>query len=115
MKTLIITAHPGQDSFTKKIAKTILENTKDAEIMDLYDPKYTQGFLQFEGKMNLPKDEKRDLIQKKISEAKNLIFVHPVFWNTPPAIMKNFIEQNFTAGFAFKYEENKPIPKGLLG
>jgi NAD(P)H dehydrogenase (quinone) len=31
-----------------------------------------------------------------------------------PAIMKNFIDTNFAAGFAYKFQKGTPIPKKLL-
>jgi NAD(P)H dehydrogenase (quinone) len=112
MKTLIITAHPSSKGFTHKIAKTFAENARDAEILDLYNTELAQDFLRFEDMKNISEDPKRSVIQKKISEAEEIVFVHPMWWGGAPAILKNFIDQNFTTGFAFLYENGKP--KGLL-
>ncbi len=45
-------------------------------------------------------------IQKDILWAQHLVWVYPTWWYTPPALVKAFIEQVFTSGFAFKYKEN---------
>jgi putative NADPH-quinone reductase len=52
------------------------------------------------------------IIQKKIIEANELIFVHPIWWLSMPAIMKNFVDNNFASKFAYKYVDHKRV--GLL-
>lgn len=112
MKTLIVTAHPSSKGFTHEIAKVFAENAKDSEVLDLYNTELSQEFLRFEDMKELTEDPKRKEIQKKISEAEEIVLVHPMWWGAAPAILKNFIDQNFTAGFAFTYENGRP--KGLL-
>ena len=111
MNTLIITAHPASYGFTHKIAETyksVEESTGNAvEIMDLYDDVYTQPFLAFENiKTDCGPTPTKTLIQEKITWADELVFVAPVWNMSVPAIMKNFFDVNFTAGFAFKYGPN---------
>ncbi len=110
MKVLIITAHPAKYGFTHKIATTYKKEKEDRGdevfIMDLYKKKYAQPFLDFEN----PKEfngspATRKNIQEKILWADELVFVFPIWWVGPPAIMKNFFDQNFTAGFAYKYTD----------
>lgn len=38
--------------------------------------------------------------------AEHLVWVHPVWWGSIPAIMKGFIDRLFLPGMAFKYKEN---------
>lgn len=88
-------------------------NRHEAEIIDLYDKKWEQGFLRFEIPKELPADPVKDEIQKKIAECGHIVFVHPVWWASVPAVLKNFLDTNFSARFAFKYTpERKPL--GLL-
>lgn len=110
MKSLIITANPSSKWFTHKIAyklKNILEKRwESVEIMDLYSPTYKQDFLTFEDKSELWKlSETTKLIQNKISEVDEIVFVFPIWNQGCPAILKNFIDCNFTAWFAFKFEK----------
>ncbi len=112
MKSLIIVAHPSSKGFSHQIAKKYLEAKGDSEIMNLYDQQWEQPFLRFEDSKIMPPDKKRESIQQKISQAKELIFIFPLWWGFMPAILKNFIDQNFTSGFAFEYKNHKP--RGLL-
>ncbi len=115
-KTLIITAHPSSKGFTHGIANAVLEKRKEAgdevEIIDLYKTNFTQDYLRFENIREVPPDKNREIIQQKITEANELIFVHPIWWLSMPAIMKNFIDNNITAKFAYKYVKGKRV--GLL-
>jgi NAD(P)H dehydrogenase (quinone) len=109
MNILIILAHPGKDNFTHKIGQKFSEgvrkNNHNVEIFDLYDTDLHQGFLQMEdieGSLTPEKQLIRDTIQSKIEKADEIVFVHPLWWGGVPAILKNFIDNNFFSGFAYK-------------
>lgn len=114
MKTsLIIVAHPSSKGFSRKIAQKYKDEfSGNAEILDLYDERWQQPFLAFEDMHEYPENETRKKIQEKIQKADELVFIFPLWWGYMPAILKNFIDQNITAGFAYKYENGKPV--GLL-
>lgn len=107
---LIITAHPASYGFTHKIAeryKAIAEKMGDeVEILDLYDRKYRQEFLEFENIKEVESDETVLLIQGKITWADEIVLVFPIWWSHIPAIMKNFLDRNLTSGFAFEYRKD---------
>ncbi len=114
---LIITAHPSSLGFTHKIAEAYKAGSIDAgntvEVLDLYKTDLKQDFLNFENPHDIGNPNTvRDIMKKKITDSNELVFVHPMWWVGPPAIMKNWLDNNFTSGFAFKYENGKP--KGLL-
>lgn len=118
MHSLIITAHPSSKGFVHQIASTYQKTKKKsnntAEIINLYDKKYKQDFLSYEtfDDLTSKKDKVRNSIQNKITKADELIFTFPLWWGHEPAILKNFIDCNFMADFAFRYEKNGPA--GLL-
>lgn len=117
MKTLIITAHPSSKGFTHKIANAYKEGRESkghtVEVLDLYKTDLQQGFLKYEERSDLGAlDPVRDIMHKKILDSDELVFVHPMWWVSPPAIMKNFIDVNISARFAFRYVDGKPV--GLL-
>ena len=116
MKTLIITAHPSSKGFTHKIAGAYKESAElaggEVEIIDLYKELNKQGFLTFEDIKEPSSDPLRDEYQRKIIEANNIVFVHPLWWCGTPAILKNFLDCNFTARFAYRYVNGRPV--GLL-
>jgi putative NADPH-quinone reductase len=125
MKTLIVTAHPSSKGFTHQIAEAYKKGREakalalgvaaesSVEILDLYKTDIKQDFLRYEERsdMALP-DPARDAMQAKITAADNIVLVHPLWWVNPPAIMKNFIDVNFAARFAFRYVNGSPV--GLL-
>jgi NAD(P)H dehydrogenase (quinone) len=114
MKSLLITAHPSPLGFTHKIAEAYKLGAESVgvsvEILDLYKEPVRQEYLSFEKKDG--PDFLRDSYQKKIKEADDIVFIHPMWWGAMPAILKNFIDCNFSSHFAFKYVNGRPV--GLL-
>lgn len=111
MKTLIVTAHPASYGFTHTIATTFKEtrekNGGEAKIVNLYDKEYAQPFLSFENiKEDCGPTPVKTKLQDHITWADELVFVSPVWQMGVPAIMKNYFDVNFTAGFAFKYTKD---------
>ncbi|MEI6490710.1 MAG: NAD(P)H-dependent oxidoreductase [bacterium] len=114
---LIVTAHPSSLGFTHKIAEAYKAGSEEVgntvEILDLYKTDLKQDFLKFENPHDMGNpDTVRDIMKKKITDANELVFVHPMWWISPPAIMKNWLDNNLSSGFAFKYENGRPV--GLL-
>ena len=118
MKKLIIIAQPSKKWFLWEIAKTYEKESKklwsEVEILDLYDKNNFQPNLEFEDMRVLNSDPNRELFQEKISNSDELVFIFPIWWGNMPAIMKNFIDTNFSAGFAYKFQKWSAIPKKLL-
>ncbi len=109
MRNLIIIANPSLNSFSFKILQLLEKELNSLgerfEILDLYRCKPKQEFYTHN------EDDSIKYFQNKIAKAKNLIFLHPLYWCSVPAILKNFLEQNFREGFAYKYEkEDNYIP-----
>lgn len=119
MKTLIITAHPSSHGFTHAIAGALrdarIEKGGTVEILDLYKTNLKQDFLRFEEPREMKNpDPTRDAIHTMMREADEFIVIHPLWWLSMPAIMKNFLDHNITSPFAFHYENGKRMP-GLCG
>lgn len=118
MKKLIIIAQPSSKGFTHKIAETYKKASEsygdEVEILDLYKKENYQPYLEFEDMKVLWDDPNREKFQQKISDSDELVFIFPIWWWSMPAIMKNFIDSNFSAGFAYKFQKWKSVPKKLL-
>jgi putative NADPH-quinone reductase len=89
MKSLIIVGHP---KYNNSIAnRTIVQNLSSiknieiSNIIELY-PNY---------KININAE------QKKLIEADLIVFQFPIYWASMPAILKLWIDEVFTNGFAF--------------
>lgn len=104
---LILTAHPSSKGHTHQIANTYKEASEKAghtvTVIDLYAPENELSFLRFEDIKNYERHPNVERFQKMITDASELVVVHPLWWGGAPAIMKNFFDTVFTAGFAFSY------------
>ena len=118
MKKLIVIAQPSSKGFTHKILKKYREVSESywdkVQVIDLYKKKNFQPYLEFEDMRVLWEDPNREKFQKKIKWADEIVFIFPIWWGNMPAIMKNFIDTNFSAWFAFRFQKGSPIPKKLL-
>lgn len=108
MNVLIVTAHPASYGFAHKIAsryqQVSQERGDEVLIMDLYKKKYAQPFLRYENiKTDVKPTAATRAIQKQLVWADEIVFAFPIWWFGPPAILKNFLDVNFTSGFAYKY------------
>ena len=115
-RTLLIVANPRKDSFSFAMAaqykKLALAKGNEVEEIDLYREKFQQDFLVFEDATHREPTPAMRYYQQKIARADELVIVFPYWWGSFPAILKNFIDWNFSRGFAFHYVNSKPV--GLL-
>lgn len=118
MKKLIITAHPNPYGFTHRIAETFVrvsqEGGHEVEVLDLYNSKYTQGFLRLQDNNKPIHDPHMHRMHEKIRWADELVFVYPLRRFDFPAILKNWFDVNFSSPFAFKHKSGKRLPEKLL-
>ena len=116
MNILMIVANPKEDSFSFAMANKYKELATakgyNVELIDLYRSKYQQEFFTYESANELKNTPEKEYFQKKITEADELVFIFPYWWGSMPAILKNFLDWNFSRGFAFEYVNSRP--KGLL-
>ncbi|WP_321311348.1 NAD(P)H-dependent oxidoreductase [Halarcobacter sp.] len=108
---LLILAHPNEESLNHYIASLIKDEMSKknyVEYIDLYKSDYQQGFYKLENENT----KERIYFQDKITKADEIIFVFPYWWGSIPAILKNWLDWNFSTNFAYSYENSKP--KGLL-
>lgn len=117
MRTLIILGHPDKNSFCARLADAYETGAKekggDVMRINLIDLKFD---LILRSGYNRSQNLEPDLIeaQRLIKWANHLVFVFPVWWSAPPALLKGFIDRVFLPGFAFKYRENSSMWDKLL-
>ncbi|MBK8534916.1 MAG: NAD(P)H-dependent oxidoreductase [Candidatus Competibacteraceae bacterium] len=95
MNVLIVFAHPNPHSFNQAILEvvdtTLREHGHATRIHDLYQ-------MQFRAVMDW---------------AQGLVFIYPIWWFGPPAILKGWIDRVFTRKFAFEFTATGGM-RGLL-
>lgn len=47
--------------------------------------------------------------------AHEIVVVHPIWWGTPPSVMKSWAELTFWPGIAYKYTPEGTVNKLLMG
>lgn len=108
-KILIINGHPDKESFNfalaeayKKGAKQSNVEIKEINIRELnFNPNLQFGYRK-------RTELEPDLLeaQDKLKWADHLVWIHPVWWGSVPAIMKGFLDRILLPGFAFNKREN---------
>lgn len=116
MNVLIIYAHPNPRSFNRAILDTVAtalhQQGHTVRIHDLYEMQ-SRAVLDGEDLLrnwrgDLPADTRRE--QDAVLWARKLIFIYPIWWFGPPAILKGWIDRVFTRKFAFDFG-----PSGMMG
>ena len=104
---LIILGHPAAESFNAAIAKryvdTVHTNHQETVLRDLYalgfDPllKDSERFMRKGQPFSPDVEQELDLIRK----CDVVTFIYPLWFGTPPAIIKGYVDRVFGAGFRF--------------
>jgi len=118
MKTLIFLAHPKTGSFNHAIAEVVCRSLEELGHEPILHDLYAEGFDPVLPVEELTCDNEDlplelQIYQSEIREAKGLIFVHPNWWGSPPAILAGWIDRVLRNKFAYRFTEKGPIP--LLG
>lgn len=122
MKTLIIYTHPTHESLSGAFLEAVQNGIAGSpaghkmEVLDLYAVKFDPSLI-FNGEIR-----RRDMCTNPIYEkyreqirwADRLVFIYPIFWGRPPAMLLGFIDQVFASNFAYMDVPGKMYPEGLL-
>lgn len=104
---LILTAHPSTKGHTHQIANAYKEASEKkghtVTVVDLYKEENNLPYLRFEDIKAYERHPNVERFQKMIADSNELVVAHPLWWGGAPAVMKNFFDQVFTAGFAFSW------------
>lgn len=86
---LVICAHPNlRKSRLNKALMDTAQGIDNVEVHDLY-----QHYPDFD--IDIPAE------QQRLKEAQAVIFLHPIYWYSCPALMKEWIDSVLQQGFAF--------------
>ncbi|MCK7497367.1 MAG: NAD(P)H-dependent oxidoreductase [Comamonadaceae bacterium] len=100
-------------SLAREFACGLTEAGHEYRLLDLYaegfDPVLRAGELP--GPAQALTEEVRRM-QERVRAADGLVFVYPLWWGAPPAVLQGWLQRVFTYGFAFEF--NKGAPQGLL-
>ena len=118
MKVLIVFTHPNSNSFNHALLDNISTGLKQSgheiKVKNLYQEKF-DPVLNSEDLSQLHQGNIPDRIAKEQEQllwAEGLVFIYPLWWFTPPAMLKGWFDVILSNGIAFEY--NNGGAKGLL-
>lgn len=121
MKMLIIYTHPNHNSlnyeFLQRVMKGSSENPHitEVQVLDLYEEGFNPilVFNEEKRRRDMYRDVDLERYREQIRWADKIVFVYPIWWGRPPAMLMGYIDQIFAANFAFK-DKGGLLPEGLL-
>lgn len=110
MKTLVIYTYPNHKSlnyaFLQEVIKGSKENPniKELQILDLYEEGFDPLLVFHENKRrrDMYRDPSLEKYRDQITWADKIVFVYPIWWGRPPAMLMGYIDQLFAANFAYR-------------
>lgn len=107
MKHAIIIAHPKPDSFTASVAQAYTQACQDMGHEPVVRDLYRIGFNPCLQASELPFEESyrpgADVAAERrlLGDCEVFAFFYPLWLNTPPAMIKGYLERVFGYGFAY--------------
>lgn len=116
-RVFVVFAHPSHESYNyallQRLTTGLASAAHEVQVSDLYeqgfDPAMTADELY---RHHAPESVVAE--QRKVLWAQLLIFVYPVWWWSPPAILKGWLERVVCLDFAFRYDIKRLGYAGLL-
>lgn len=121
MNILIVYTHPNHSSLNYSLLQKALSginaNTSDkqVQVLDLYEEGFNPTLIFNESKRrrDLYLDPETKKYRDQITWADEIVYIYPIWWGRPPAMLLGYIDRMFSTGFA--YENGKGFKtKGLL-
>ena len=112
MNTLVIYCHPHAGSHNRRLLEAVERGLAASgtayTVVDLYTDGFEPRLTRDEyARMFISRAPGTDAdvaaLQARVREARNLVFIYPVWWYTAPAALKGFLDRVFTAGFAYRF------------
>jgi len=119
MRVMVVLAHPKRDSFNAALCRSLAEGLGEAghsvDVADLYaegfDPRLGPEELDAMG--SGPPAPVVAAYQQRLLQAQGLVFIFPVWWFGPPAVLKGFVDRVLQENFAFRFRGTGAV-EGLL-
>ncbi|MCT2536826.1 NAD(P)H-dependent oxidoreductase [Aquibacillus koreensis] len=121
MNVLIVFTHPNHQSLSYAFLEGVLRGCEenhaiqDVQVLDLYGEHFNPvlEFGEKKKRRDMDKDPELEKYRDQLSWAEKIIFIYPIWWGRPPAMLMGYIDKMFASGFAYK-DHGKLLPEGLL-
>ncbi|HEY2494419.1 MAG TPA: NAD(P)H-dependent oxidoreductase [Paenibacillus sp.] len=121
MKTLVIYTHPNHKSLSYAFLQKVIQgssenaNIKELKVLDLYEEGFDPILVFNEDKRRryMHTDPNLEKYRDQITWADKIVFIYPIWWGRPPAMLMGYIDQLFASNFAYR-DKGGLLPEGLL-
>ncbi len=122
MNVLVLFAHPQRKSlngaFLEKTLHGLAANPRVTRVktVDLYEESF-DPILRFGGdirRRDLYKEPQMEPFRQQLKEADLIVFIYPLWWGRPPAMLLGFFDRVLSSNFAYRYVPGRLMPEGLL-
>lgn len=121
MNVLVIYTHPNHQSlsyaFLEQVIRGSGENAqiKDIQVLDLYEEGFDPVlvFSKTKRRRDMHCDPRLEKYRQQLLKADKIVFVYPIWWGRPPAMLLGYIDQMFASNFAYR-DTGGLLPEGLL-
>jgi len=121
MKMLVIYTYPNHKSLNYAFLQQVVEgsrensNIKEVQVLDLYEEGFNPALVFNEEKRrrDMHIDPNLEKYRQQMTWADKLVFVYPIWWGRPPAMLLGYIDQMFASNFAYR-DKKGLFPEGLL-
>jgi len=122
MNALIVFTHPDRESLNGAFLEVVEEglkrnrHVKDYKILDLYAEDFDPVliFNRNKKRRDMHKAPEMEPYRQQILWADQIIFIYPIWWGRPPAMLMGYIDKLFASQFAYSNIPGKLYPQGLL-
>lgn len=120
MNILIVTGNPKKENHTDDIANTYKETAEksghEVKTINVYSEEFSLPYSNPEkGSLSIESEGKIKKMQDMITWANEIVIIHPIWWASMPAGLKNWADAIFTPHFAYQYTPDGKVEKLLKG
>ncbi|MFJ8069492.1 NAD(P)H-dependent oxidoreductase [Peribacillus sp. NPDC096447] len=121
MNMLVIYTYPNQKSLSHAFLEKVIQGSKEnpkvkgIQVLDLYEEGFNPllEFNEHKRRRDMHRDPQLEKYRNQITWADKIVFVYPIWWGRPPAMLMGYIDQLFSANFAYR-DKKGLFPEGLL-
>ncbi|MFK9120283.1 NAD(P)H-dependent oxidoreductase [Peribacillus frigoritolerans] len=121
MNMLVIYTYPNHKSLSHAFLEKVVQgskenpNIKGLQVLDLYEEGFNPllEFNEHKRRRDMHRDPQLEKYRNQITWADKIVFVYPIWWGRPPAMLMGYIDQLFSANFAYR-DKKGLFPEGLL-
>ncbi|MFF2499992.1 NAD(P)H-dependent oxidoreductase [Peribacillus sp. NPDC058075] len=121
MNMLVIYTYPNHESLSHAFLEKVIQgskenpNIKGLQVLDLYEEGFNPllEFNEHKRRRDMHRDPQLEKYRNQMTWADKIVFVYPIWWGRPPAMLMGYIDQLFSANFAYR-DKKGLLSEGLL-